>query len=74
MNCEQVKELLSAYLDDALAPEEKRTIATHLETCSECNAMLADFRRFDTLLRQLRVSAQALICAKKSFPHRTTWS
>ena len=57
MNCEQVKELLSAYLDDALAPEEKRTLATHLETCSECNAMLADFRRFDTLLRQLpRVS------------------
>jgi hypothetical protein len=60
MNCEQVKESLSAYLDDALAPEEKRTIATHLETCSECNAMLADFRRFDTLLHQLpRVSPGA---------------
>jgi hypothetical protein len=60
MNCEQVKESLSAYLDDVLAPEEKRTIATHLETCSECNAMLADFRRFDTLLHQLpRVSPGA---------------
>jgi Tol biopolymer transport system component len=53
MNCEQVRELLSAYLDDALAPEEKRTLATHLETCSECSAMLADFRRFDTLLHHL---------------------
>ncbi|MBA2393875.1 MAG: PD40 domain-containing protein [Ktedonobacteraceae bacterium] len=57
MNCEQVRELLSAYLDDALAPEEKRTLATHLETCSECRAMLADFRHFDTLLHHLpRVS------------------
>ena len=67
MNCEQVKELLSAYLDDALAPEEKRTIATHLETCSECNAMLADFRRFDTLLRQLPRVSPGVDLRKKIF-------
>lgn len=53
MNCEQVKASLSPYLDNVLAAEERRKIATHLEICSECNATLADFRRFDTLLSQL---------------------
>src|SRR5438552_3771389 len=53
MNCEQVKELLSPYLDNALAEEERRIVAAHLETCPACNVLLADFRHFDTLLSQL---------------------
>ncbi|GHO95767.1 hypothetical protein KSF_058150 [Reticulibacter mediterranei] len=57
MNCEQVKELLSAYLDDTLAQAERQQIAQHLHTCADCRAILADFRRFDALLAQLpRVS------------------
>ncbi len=53
MNCEQVEELLSAYLDDALAPEERAGVAAHLQLCSQCHNMLTDFRRFDALLKQL---------------------
>ena len=53
MNCEQVEELLSAYLDNALAPEERRTVAIHLHQCTHCSSILADFRRFDALLSQL---------------------
>jgi WD40 repeat protein len=53
MNCEQVEELLSAYLDDALAPEERAGVVAHLQLCSQCNSMLTDFRRFDALLKQL---------------------
>src|SRR5215469_12914525 len=53
MNCEQVEELLSAYLDDALAPEERADVAAHLSVCSQCNSILVDFRRFDALLKQL---------------------
>jgi Tol biopolymer transport system component len=57
MNCEQVEELLSAYLDNELAPEERRVVAAHVEECSHCSAVLADFRRHDFLLSQLpRVS------------------
>jgi anti-sigma factor RsiW len=57
MTCEQVEELLSAYLDNALASEERREVAAHLRQCSHCNAILADFRRFDALLSQMpRVS------------------
>src|SRR6266849_4674790 len=53
MNCEQVEELLSAYLDNALAPEERDVVTTHLRGCSQCSNILADFRRFDVLLSQL---------------------
>lgn len=57
MNCEQVEELLSAYLDNELAPEERRRVAAHLQGCSHCSGVLADFRRHDFLLSQLpRVS------------------
>jgi hypothetical protein len=53
MNCEQVEELLSAYLDNELAPEERRRVAAHLQGCSHCSGILADFRRHDFLLSQL---------------------
>ena len=53
MNCEQVEELLSAYLDNKLAPEERRQVAAHLQTCSSCSELLADYRRNDTLLARL---------------------
>jgi len=57
MNCEQVEELLSAYLDNALAPEERADVAAHLQQCRQCSDILADFRRFDMILKQLpRVS------------------
>lgn len=53
MNCEQVEELLSAYLDNMLAPEERRQVANHLQSCRKCTQMLADFRRNDALLARL---------------------
>jgi predicted anti-sigma-YlaC factor YlaD len=53
MKCEQVKEFLSAYLDSQLALEEREAIAAHLQTCTECNNVLVDFRYFDALLARL---------------------
>ncbi len=61
MNCEQVRDMLSAYLDDTLALGEaaqstfelKAAIIAHLEDCAQCRVVLADYRRFDSLLRQL---------------------
>ncbi len=65
MNCEQVKELLSAYLDDTLAQPERQQLAQHLHTCAACRAILADFRRFDALLAQLpRVSPKPTLYEK----------
>ena len=60
INCEQVKELLSPYLDNVLAEEERHSVSSHIEICPDCNARLADFRRFDILLSQLpRISPGA---------------
>ena len=61
MNCEQVEELLSAYLDDSLAwggtaesaSELQSQIAAHLQGCIHCSTVLADYRRFDALLEQM---------------------
>ena len=57
MNCERVEELLSAYLDNALAFEEWREVNVHLQTCPKCSALLAEFSRNDALIARLpRVS------------------
>lgn len=53
MNCEQVKESLSMYLDNELALEDRQNVACHLHFCASCNAVLAEFRRFDALLARL---------------------
>ena len=47
MNCERVEDLLSAYLDNALAFEEWREVNVHLQNCPKCSAMLAEFSRND---------------------------
>lgn len=38
MNCERVRNLLSAYLDRELSPEESHRVRAHLVTCGGCNA------------------------------------
>ncbi len=53
MNCEQVEERLSAYLDNMLAPQERRDVTIHLQTCPRCMMSLAELRQNDILLSQL---------------------
>ena len=62
MNCERVEELLSAYLDNALAFEVRREVSAHLRTCSRCSAMLSEFSRNDALIARLpRVSPDSAL-------------
>ena len=65
MNCEQVEELLSAYLDNMLvlgetaaaADQLHAEITTHLQDCLRCSNIFADYRRNDILLSEMpRVS------------------
>ncbi|HTI13331.1 MAG TPA: zf-HC2 domain-containing protein [Dictyobacter sp.] len=59
MSCEQVKDLLSAYLDNQLAAGERQSIALHLQLCNSCRDILSDYRYFDDLLAQLpRITPQ----------------
>ncbi len=36
MKCENINELLAAYLDEEVTPEERRQIESHLSTCEKC--------------------------------------
>jgi hypothetical protein len=53
MNCELVKALLHAYLDNELALDGRQGVTSHLQSCAACSTLLADFRRFDELLSRL---------------------
>jgi anti-sigma factor RsiW len=41
MNCARVEELLSGYLERALAAEERDAVALHLQTCRDCSELAA---------------------------------
>ena len=51
MNCEQVQELLSPYIDDMLEKDEMNKVSKHLETCSCC---ADEYRRLLNLVCALR--------------------
>jgi hypothetical protein len=53
MKCEQVRDMLSGYLDNMLATEERQSVETHLRTCNVCRQMLAELQHFDSLLAQM---------------------
>ncbi|MBN2145704.1 MAG: zf-HC2 domain-containing protein [Candidatus Aureabacteria bacterium] len=57
MNCEQVKEMLSAYLDEAVSGEEKNLLEQHLLGCSVCSReydSLKEYRKLMTGLEQVK--------------------
>jgi hypothetical protein len=45
MECSDVLEKLSAYVEDIISPEEKQLIDEHLEACDRCNDSLADLKK-----------------------------
>jgi anti-sigma factor RsiW len=42
--CQEVVELVTAYLDDALVPEERERFEEHLVFCDGCSTYLAQMR------------------------------
>jgi anti-sigma factor RsiW len=53
MSCKEIDNLLPAYEEDLLTPEEKKGIEAHLASCERCRRSLADFRRAQELVRGL---------------------
>lgn len=51
MNCEQAEDILSAYLDNHIDPPQRSEFEGHLAGCAACSASLAEYRRFDDMLR-----------------------
>ncbi len=50
MSCNEISELLSGYLFDALSPEEKQSVATHLENCLHCSEELENLKKSFSML------------------------
>jgi hypothetical protein len=57
MSCQSVHSLISAYLDQTLAGNEKHSVAQHLAHCRECAARTERDRQSRAMLRNLPVMA-----------------
>ncbi len=55
MDCSQIEQLLSEYLESSLPAEENEHISRHLETCTSCSALLAEMRSAFTLCQSYPV-------------------
>lgn len=53
MNCSEVRDNLSLYLDDELNEEEKMLMDEHLKNCSECSKELEEYRKVIRMLNEL---------------------
>ena len=54
LTCREVVELLSDYLEGALAPRERARVVAHLQTCPDCAAYLAQLQTTICALGRLR--------------------
>jgi anti-sigma factor RsiW len=45
MECDNIREKLSSYIDGIIPPEERMLIDEHLKTCERCNESLADLKK-----------------------------
>ena len=53
MECEKVRESLSAYLDGELSEQEREAVSAHVERCPECARELTALRQVSALYRRL---------------------
>jgi anti-sigma factor RsiW len=44
MNCNELVELVTSYLEDALTPGERARFEAHLEACAGCRAYIEQMR------------------------------
>lgn len=75
--CREVVELITAYLEDTLPPEEAEEVRSHLEICPGCQTYLDQMRATIAVLGEVPVEtlcgqAQAdLIAAFRDYPRGT---
>jgi len=53
MKCEQVSELLSAYIDEMTSEKETKALEAHLAQCADCRKELDDYRLLRGIMQQL---------------------
>ncbi|HEX5506751.1 MAG TPA: zf-HC2 domain-containing protein, partial [Thermomicrobiales bacterium] len=53
MDCREIRPLLSAYMDNELAPDDLRAVQEHVADCADCAALLTSYRRIRAAVRAL---------------------
>lgn len=53
MKCEQVSELLSAYIDEMTSEKETKALEAHLAQCADCRKELDDYRLLRGIMQEL---------------------
>lgn len=53
MNCNEIKEMISLYIDDELSEEEVKKIKDHLESCDECKKEFECYNQIINILKDL---------------------
>lgn len=70
MNCSQLVELITEYLEDAMSADERGRVETHLATCDGCATYLEQFRttiRLTGMLTEEQVSGEARAALLSAF-------
>ncbi len=52
MKCNDVEQLMAAYLDNEVTPDEREGIQTHLSSCQHCRGVLEELTATQAYLRQ----------------------
>ncbi len=53
LTCQQVVELVTAYLEEALLPETRKQLEEHVAACPDCTHYIEQVRLTIIMLRQL---------------------
>jgi len=56
MNCNELKEYISAYVDDELMQTQRNFVEEHLATCEDCQRVMASYRTARETLTSLRAT------------------
>ncbi len=67
--CRNIEEMMSAYLDGEVSPDEERLVREHLASCPGCRATLEDLRRTATLVKGLEEVEPPPWLAQKIMAH-----
>lgn len=59
LDCHQVRDLMQAFVDGELEPEETRLVAEHVDRCRDCGVETATFLQVKEALAQLRTEPDA---------------
>ena len=54
MWCNDVQDRLKAYIDGAMAPEQRRAVQAHLQSCADCRAALKRIDRLAAVLLEAK--------------------